>query len=92
MTEHELETQCMALSTLVDTEIVASDPRKIPSFDPYTLYVWLEPVPAGVEPADPEYSNVVHGRLGTRDDTAGSVRELAKRLGIKSPRTNSKSS
>ena len=86
MTEQELETQCMALSNLVDTEIVSSDPRKIPSFDPTTLYVWLEPVPRGVAPADPQYSNVVHGRLGARDDTADSVRELAKRLGIRPSR------
>ena len=72
MTEHELEGQCMALSHLIDTEVVTNDPRKIPSFDANTLYVWLVPWPENDVYRDhPE--NQVRGRLGKRDETAESV-------------------
>ena len=79
MTEQELEAQCMAICNLVDTEVVMSDPLKIPSFDFNTLYVWLEPRPNA---PDLEHGNMVCGRLGTRDDRADSVAILAKRFGL----------
>jgi hypothetical protein len=82
MTEHELEAQCMALSNLIDMEVVSNDPRKIPSFDANTLYVWLVPMPdSGMDGAHTP-DNQVRGRLGKRDETAPSVSALAKKLGV----------
>jgi hypothetical protein len=80
MTEHELEAQCMALSNLIDTEVVTNDPRKIASFDANTLYVWLVPWPDNDVYAHPD--NRVRGRLGKRDETAESVAAVAKKLGV----------
>jgi hypothetical protein len=82
MTEHELEAQCMALSHLIDTEVVANDPRKIPSFDANTLYVWLVPWPNTGVPGAHTPDNQVRGRLGKRDETAESVAAVAKKLGV----------
>jgi hypothetical protein len=81
MTEHDLEAQCMAISNLIDTEVVMNDPRKIASFDASTLYVWLVPWPDNdTHASHPE--NQVRGRLGKRDETAESVVAVAKKLGV----------
>lgn len=86
MTELELENQCMALATLVDTEIVTRDPVGIPTFDVNTLYIWLEPGQSRRDAHDHEERvNMVHGRLGKRDEIGSSVAELARRLGIAKP-------
>jgi hypothetical protein len=82
MTEHELEAQCMALSNLIDTEVVSNDPRKIASFDANTLYVWLVPMPDSGVHDEHVPDNQVRGRLGKRDETAPSVAALAKKLGV----------
>jgi hypothetical protein len=82
MTEHELAAQCMALSHLIDTEMVDSDPRKIASFDAHTLYVWLVPTPDSGVPGAHGPDNQVRGRLGKRDETAESVKALARKFGI----------
>jgi hypothetical protein len=82
MTEQDLTAQCMALSNLIDTEVVDSDPRKIPSFDAQTLYVWLVPTPDSGVPGLHLSDNQVRGRLGRRDETAESVAAVAKKLGV----------
>lgn len=85
MTRQELESQCMALSHLVDTEVVERDPKKLESFDFDTLYVWMAHAhrdAAGDTYADKEESPMLHGRLGPRDAAANSVAELATQLGL----------
>lgn len=88
MLMQELEAQCMNLSQIVDTEIVEGDPLDIPSFDASTLYVWVVPGPRNLRKAAPEGHGpniyMLRGRLGERDETATSVPELAKKLGIPS--------
>jgi hypothetical protein len=83
MTEQELEAQCMKLANVIDTEIVDGDPLEIPSFDASTLYVWLVPGPRKIDKSDrSQHTNLIRGRLGSRDDTAPTVAELASKLGI----------
>lgn len=88
MTMEELEAQCMAMSNIIDTEIVEGDPLEIPSFDPKTLYVWLVPAHSGGHeegtPRDAvsDPTLIVRGRLGPRDQIAESVPELAQKLGV----------
>ena len=85
MTRQELESQCMKLSHLVDTEVVERDPKKLQSFDFQTLYVWMEHAhrtSAGDTYTDKTESPMLHGRLGPRDASADSVAELATRLGL----------
>ena len=89
MLMQELEAQCMNLSQIVDTEIVEGDPRDIPTFDASTLYVWVVPGPRSLRKAtasDGPSPNIymLRGRLGERDETATSVPELAKKLGVPS--------
>jgi hypothetical protein len=89
MLMQELEAQCMNLSQIVDTEIVEGDPREISSFDASTLYVWVVPGPRSIRKAsasDTHSPNIymLRGRLGERDETATSVPELAKKLGVPS--------
>src|SRR5687768_4264783 len=85
MTRQELESQCMKLSHLIDTEVVERDPKKLESFDFKTLYVWMEHAhrdAAGDTYTDKSESPMLHGRLGPRDASGDSVSELATRLGL----------
>lgn len=87
MTFQELETQCMAMSNTVDTEIVEGDPLELSTFDATTLYVWLVPDrPGGQEaPDDARHgapNMIVRGRYGAQNEVAESVPEVAKRLGV----------
>ena len=90
MLMQELQAQCMTLSRRVDTEIVEGDPREISSFDPSTLYVWVVPgTPdmraAGAADGDRLGSPnifMLRGRFGERNETATTVPELARKLGI----------
>lgn len=88
MNMDELEAQCMVMSNIIDTEIVAGDPLEIPSFDASTLYVWLVPAHSGgheeSKPSDAvsDTTLIVRGRLGPRIHVAESVPELAEKLGV----------
>jgi hypothetical protein len=85
MNRIELEAQCMAISHVVDTEVVARDPVKIPSFDFNTLYVWMVHPVHGADGEDyvrDDVTPALRGRLGPRHAEANSVKELARELGI----------
>jgi hypothetical protein len=86
MTHSELEFQCMALSHLVDTEVVERDPQKLASFDFNTLYVWmLHPHRGsdGEDVIDDTKTPLLGGRLGPRDESGNSVAEVAHKLGLR---------
>lgn len=87
MNVKELEAQCMALSNVVDTEVVEGDPLELPTFAESTLYVWLVPSNSGGN--DPELRSqggppnmIVRGRFGRREQVARDVPELARKLGV----------
>lgn len=90
MLMEELEAQCMALSNVVDTEIVEGDPTDLPTFDKGTLYVWAVPgtpeLRASHGPDSTTHTlHLLRGRYGERDALGGTLAELAEKLGIALP-------